>query len=39
VLRGKRLRDDATDRIAVSPGRHPSELWPEWLCATDAVTR
>ena len=26
-----RLRSDAEDRIAVTLGRHPSELWPEWF--------
>ena len=25
------LRSDAADRIAVTLGRHPSELWPEWF--------
>jgi lambda repressor-like predicted transcriptional regulator len=39
VLSRDRLRYDAADRIAVSLGRHPSELWPEWFCATDQVTR
>ena len=27
------LRSDAADRIAVTLGRHPSELWPEWFAA------
>ena len=32
------LRYDAADHIAVTLGRHPSELWPDWfgphLCQT-----
>ena len=39
VLKRDRLRYDAADRIAVSLGRHPSDLWPECFCATDQVTR
>ena len=31
LLRRDRLRWDAADRIAVTLGRHPSELWPEWF--------
>ena len=31
VLGRDRLRYDTADRIAVSLGRHPSELWPEWF--------
>lgn len=38
VLSRDRLRSDAADRIAVVLGRHPSELWPEWL-ADEQVTR
>jgi lambda repressor-like predicted transcriptional regulator len=33
-----RLRSDAADRIAVTLGRHPSELWPEWF-ADEQVAR
>lgn len=32
------LRSDAADRIAVTLGRHPSELWPEWF-PDEQVTR
>ncbi len=31
LLSRDRLRSDAADRIAVTLGRHPSELWPEWF--------
>ena len=31
VLNRDRLRSDAADRIAVTLGRHPSELWPDWF--------
>jgi lambda repressor-like predicted transcriptional regulator len=31
LLSRERLRSDAADRIAVTLGRHPSELWPEWF--------
>jgi predicted transcriptional regulator len=31
LMRGRRLRYDAADRIAVALGRHPSELWPDWF--------
>lgn len=31
VLSRDRLRSDAADRIAVTLGRHPSELWPDWF--------
>ena len=31
LLNRDRLRSDAADRIAVTLGRHPSELWPEWF--------
>jgi lambda repressor-like predicted transcriptional regulator len=39
VLGRDRLRYDAADRIAVSLGRHPSELWPDWFPAPDEATR
>ena len=39
VLGRDRLRYDTADRIAVSLGRHPSELWPEWFCRSDEATR
>ena len=29
LLSRDRLRSDAADRIAVTLGRHPSELWPD----------
>ena len=35
LLSRDRLRSDAADRIAVALGRHPSELWPEWLSAQE----
>ena len=38
LLRQDRLRSDAADRIAVTLGRHPSELWPEWF-ADEGVSR
>ncbi len=38
LLRQDRLRSDAADRIAVTLGRHPSELWPEWF-ANEQVSR
>ena len=31
LLSRDRLRSDAADRIAVTLGRHPSELWPDWF--------
>ena len=31
LLSQDRLRSDAADRIAVTLGRHPCELWPEWF--------
>jgi lambda repressor-like predicted transcriptional regulator len=31
LLSRDQLRSDAADRIAVTLGRHPSELWPEWF--------
>jgi len=31
LLNRDQLRSDAADRIAVTLGRHPSELWPEWF--------
>ena len=38
LLSRDRLRSDAADRIAVTLGRHPSELWPEWF-ADGTVSR
>ncbi len=38
LLSRDRLRFDAADRIAVTLGRHPSELWPEWF-ADEQVSR
>ena len=38
LLRRDRLRSDAADRIAVTLGRHPSELWPQWF-ADEQVSR
>ena len=38
LLSRSRLRSDAVDRIAVTLGRHPSELWPEWF-ADEQVSR
>ena len=38
LLSRDRLRSDAADRIAVTLGRHPSELWPEWF-ADEQVSR
>jgi len=38
LQRRDRLRSDAADRIAVTLGRHPSELWPEWF-AEEKVAR
>ena len=38
LLSRDRLRSDAADRIAVTLGRHPSELWPEWF-AGEPVSR
>jgi hypothetical protein len=38
LLSRDQLRSDAADRIAVTLGRHPSELWPEWF-ADDPVTQ
>ena len=38
LLSRDRLRSDAADRIAVTLGRHPSELWPEWF-ADEPVSR
>ena len=37
LLHREQLRSDAADRIAVTLGRHPSELWPEWF-ADEPVT-
>jgi lambda repressor-like predicted transcriptional regulator len=31
LLNRDQLRSDAADRIAVTLGRHPSELWPDWF--------
>ena len=31
LLSRDRLRSDAADRIAVTLGRHPRELWPDWF--------
>lgn len=31
LLSRDQLRSDAADRIAVTLGRHPSELWPDWF--------
>ena len=39
LLSRDRLRSDAADRIAVTFGRHPSELWPEWFADTDKASR
>ncbi len=39
VLGRDRPRYDAADRFAGILGRQPSDLWPEWFCATDDVTR
>jgi lambda repressor-like predicted transcriptional regulator len=38
LLSSDRLRSDAADRIAVTLGRHPSELWPDWF-ADEQVSR
>jgi len=38
LLSRDRLRSDAADRIAVTLGRHPCELWPEWF-ADEQVSR
>ena len=38
LLSRDRLRSDAADRIAVTLGRHPSELWPDWF-ADEPVSR
>lgn len=38
LLRRDRLRSDAADRIAVTLGRHPSQLWPDWF-ADEQVSR
>ena len=38
LLSRDRLRSDSADRIAVTLGRHPSELWPEWF-ADEQVSR
>jgi lambda repressor-like predicted transcriptional regulator len=38
LLNRDRLRSDAADRIAVTLGRHPSELWPDWF-ADEPVSR
>ena len=38
LLSRDRLRSDAADRIAVTLGRHPSELWPDWF-ADERVAR
>ena len=38
LLSRNRLRSDAADRIAVTLGRHPSELWPDWF-ADEPVSR
>jgi lambda repressor-like predicted transcriptional regulator len=38
LLNRDQLRSDAADRIAVTLGRHPSELWPEWF-ADEQVRR
>jgi lambda repressor-like predicted transcriptional regulator len=35
LLSRERLRYDAADHIAVSLGRHPSELWPDWFPTAD----
>lgn len=35
LLSRDQLRLDAADRIAVTLGRHPSELWPEWFAAQE----
>ena len=37
LLSRDRLRSDAADRIAVTLGRHPSELWPEWFTDEQAA--
>ena len=39
VLGRDRLRYDAADRVAVSLGRHPSELGPEWFPDGEAAGR
>lgn len=31
VLGSTQLRWDTADRVAVSLGRHPSEIWPGWF--------
>ena len=38
LLSRDRLRWDAADRIAMTLGRHPSELWPDWF-ADEQVSR
>jgi len=38
LLSRNRLPSDAADRIAVTLGRHPSELWPDWF-ADEPVSR
>ena len=38
LLSRDQLRSDAADRVAVTLGRHPSELWPEWF-ADEQVSR
>ena len=38
LLSRDRLRSDAADGIAVTLGRHPSELWPDWF-ADERVAR
>ena len=38
LLNRDQLRSDAADRIAVTLGRHPSELWPDWF-ADEQVAR
>ena len=38
LLSRDRLRSDAADRIAVTLGRHPRELWPDWF-ADERVSR
>ena len=37
LLNRDRLRSDAADRIAVTLGRHPSDLWPEWFADAPAT--
>lgn len=39
LMRRRRLRYDAADRIAIALGRHPSELWPDWFGQLDRPER